>query len=179
MSSSPFCTFEALPQLLAHRATDEGDRTAVTIHGVDYSYRELWTRSGRVLGWLTSSGIRRGDRVALLVRSSIEFIDSWIGMVEMVGSAQPVVAEAAAIGGPSQLSKEDVMIVEVLKEGHQLPESELADWCEGRLESFMRPRCIECGESLPRTETGWVKKYLLRKERSQNVWDAERERARK
>jgi crotonobetaine/carnitine-CoA ligase len=133
-------------------------------------------------GWFHTGdiGLRREDgyfvfvdRLKDAIRRRGENVSSFL--VEKAALAHPDVAEAAAVGVPSELSEEDVMVVAVLRPGSRLPESELADWVEGRLGRFVRPRYIEYRRSLPRTETGRVQKYMLRAERSAGVWDGERE----
>jgi acyl-CoA synthetase (AMP-forming)/AMP-acid ligase II len=51
----------------------------------------------------------------------------------------------------------------VLKPGCELSESELLEFCRGRLAHFKCPRSIEFVEALPKTATGKILKKNLRK----------------
>ncbi len=117
------------------------------------------------------------DRGKDTIRRRGENISSFL--VEKAVLGHPDVAEAAAIGVPSELSEEDVMIVVVRRPGATLTEAELAAWCVGPLGDFMRPRYVEFRDSLPRTETGRVQKYLLRKDGAVAAWDRCDDRARR
>lgn len=87
---TPYSAYETVPALLLDRATSQASRTAVTISGGDFSYADLWERSGRVAAWLTDRGITRGDNVALLMRNSISFLDAWLGLARLGAVAVPV-----------------------------------------------------------------------------------------
>lgn len=85
----------------------------------------------------------------------------------------------SAVGVPSELSEEDVKIVVVLRPDATLTEAELAAWYDGPLGDFMGPRYVEFRAELPRTETGRVQKYLLRKDGAGAAWDRGDARARR
>lgn len=87
---SPYSRFGSLPELLEHRVTTSPGAVAVRVHEIPFTYAELWTRSARTQGWLEGAGVRRGDNVALLMRNSIEFLDSWLALARMGAVAVPV-----------------------------------------------------------------------------------------
>jgi crotonobetaine/carnitine-CoA ligase len=104
---------------------------------------------------------RRGENV-----SSVE--------VETVVMGHPVVAEAAAIGVPSDLGEDDILLVVVLTPGAELDCAELLDYCAARMPYFCVPRYVETVNELPKNVIGRIRKDLLRaRGLSPGVWDRE------
>jgi crotonobetaine/carnitine-CoA ligase len=102
------------------------------------------------------------DRLKDVIRRRGENISSY--EVEHAVNAHPAVAESAAIGVPSELGEEEVMIVVVLKPGRQLDPQELIEHCQTRVADFMVPRYVRFARTLPKTATERVQKFLLRAE---------------
>ena len=70
----------SLVQLL--RASVERDASAtalVEVGGPSLGYGELWERSARVAGGLRSSGVQRGDRVAIRLGNGIDWVLAFFG----------------------------------------------------------------------------------------------------
>jgi crotonobetaine/carnitine-CoA ligase len=105
---------------------------------------------------------RRGENV-----SSVE--------VETVVMGHPAVLEAAAVGVPSDLGEDDILLVVAVRPGATLDYRELLDFCSARMPYFCVPRYVEVVDELPKTIIGRVRKDILR---SQGVgpgaWDRER-----
>jgi crotonobetaine/carnitine-CoA ligase len=89
----PFSRFVTVPQLLRYRAEHDGDRPAITFEGETCTYAQLDERAAAVQAWLADAGVRRGDRVAIFMRNSLEFVYAWLG-----------VARAGAVGVPLNTS---------------------------------------------------------------------------
>lgn len=104
---------------------------------------------------------RRGENI-----SSVE--------VESVVMRHPAVAEAAAVGVPSELGEDDVLVVIVLQPGATLDFAELLDFCASRMPYFCVPRFVQTVSELPKNVIGRIRKDLLR-ERGVNpgTWDRE------
>lgn len=115
------------------------------------------------------------DRLKDTIRRRGENISSFL--VEKAILEHPDVLEVAAIGLPSELSEEDVLVVVVPRPGSGLDEAAVHAFASGRLGDFMRPRYVELRDDLPRTETGRVHKLSLRLEPHADAWDAERQPA--
>jgi fatty-acyl-CoA synthase len=83
--------------------------------------------------------------------------------VEKALAAHPNVYEAAVIPVPDEKWGEVPKGLVVVKPGCEVSESELIEFCRGRLAHFKCPRSIEFVEALPKTATGKILKKNLRK----------------
>ncbi|HET7671005.1 MAG TPA: class I adenylate-forming enzyme family protein, partial [Burkholderiales bacterium] len=54
------------------------------------SYGQLAERAGRVAAWLASAGVRKGDRVALLLGNRVEFATALLGILHLGAIAVPI-----------------------------------------------------------------------------------------
>jgi crotonobetaine/carnitine-CoA ligase len=106
---------------------------------------------------------RRGENV-----SSVE--------VETVVMRHPAVAEAAAVGVPSELGEDDILLIVTLRPGATLDCAELLDFCATRMPYFCVPRFVEAVDELPKNGIGRIRKDLLRSRGlSSGAWDREKE----
>ncbi|KAA8969558.1 AMP-binding protein [Mycobacterium sp.] len=104
---------------------------------------------------------RRGENI-----SSVE--------LETAVMAHPAVAEAAAIGVPSELGEDDILLVVALRPQSTLDYPELLDFCAERLPYFYVPRYVEIVNELPKNIIGRVRKDILRARGIRpGVWDRE------
>jgi carnitine-CoA ligase len=92
---------------------------------------------------------RRGENV-----SSVE--------VETVVMGHPAVLEAAAVGVPSDLGEDDILLVVAVRPNSALDYTELLDFCSARMPYFCVPRYVEVVSELPKTIIGRVRKDILR-----------------
>jgi crotonobetaine/carnitine-CoA ligase len=112
------------------------------------------------------------DRKKQALRRRGENISSF--EVEAVINANPAVLESCIVGVPSDVGEEDVKAVIVLKDGQQLSEKEMIEWCEPRMAYFAIPRYIAFRSDLPKTPSERVEKYKLKKEGvTADCWDRE------
>jgi crotonobetaine/carnitine-CoA ligase len=104
---------------------------------------------------------RRGENV-----SSVE--------VETVVMRHPAVAEAAAVGVPSEVGEDDILVVVTLRPGATLDCAELLDFCGARMPYFCVPRFVETVSELPKNVIGRIRKDVLRARGvNPGAWDRE------
>jgi crotonobetaine/carnitine-CoA ligase len=99
------------------------------------------------LGRLKDSIRRRGENV-----SAFE--------VEQVADAHPAVAESAAVGVPSDLGEEEILLVVVPTDSPPDP-AEVVHHCAERLPHFAVPRYVRIVDRLPKTPSHRVRKFEL------------------
>ncbi|MEU7810879.1 AMP-binding protein [Pseudonocardia sp. NPDC049154] len=89
---------DSVPALIAARAAEYGDRTFVTFEGEICSYAQLHERSGNVAAWLQRTGVQAGDRVAMLMTNSLEFLYVFFGIARAGAVSVPVNASSVGEG---------------------------------------------------------------------------------
>ncbi|MGE4426804.1 MAG: AMP-binding protein [Solirubrobacteraceae bacterium] len=111
------------------------------------------------------------DRLKDVIRRRGENISSY--EVERAANLHDDVAESAAVGVPSELGEEDVMIVVVPRDGATIDPAGIRAHCAEQLAAFMVPRYVLVRDALPKTATQRVQKFELRKTGHADAWDAE------
>jgi len=137
------------------------------------AWRNLWFHTGdrvvcdedgvfRFLDRLKDSIRRRGENI-----SSVE--------VEDVLGSHPDVATTAVVPVPSELGEDEVMVFVTLRPGAEPDPVALVRHCENRLAYYAIPRFVEFVPELPMTESGKIRKAVLR-ERGVGpaTWDREK-----
>jgi carnitine-CoA ligase len=132
-----------------------------------------WFRTGD-LGTLDSeNNLTYVDRIKDALRRRGENVSSV--EVETVVMRHPAVLEAAAVGVPSQLGEDDILLIVTLRPGAALDYAELLDFCAARMPYFCVPRFVETLDELPKNVIGRIRKDLLRSRGlSPEAWDRER-----
>lgn len=82
----------------------------------------------------------------------------------------PAVLECAVIGVPHEKWGETPKALIVLREGSNVGEAQIIEFCRDHLAHFKCPTSVEFIEALPRTATGKLQKFRLREE----YWDGQR-----
>ena len=131
-----------------------------------------WFRTGD-LGSLDDDGnLTYVDRVKDSLRRRGENVSSV--EVETTVMSHPAVLEAAAVGIPSDLGEDDILVVVVPRPGAQLEHAELLDFCSARMPYFCVPRYLEIADEIPKNVIGRVRKDVLRSRGlSPTAWDRE------
>jgi crotonobetaine/carnitine-CoA ligase len=109
------------------------------------------------------------DRMKDSIRRRGENITSY--EVERVVNGHPAVLESAAIGVPSELGEDEVMIVVVPRPGNEIDPAQLSTFCVERMAAFQVPRYIRVVAELPKTPTEKVQKFELRAQGAASAWD--------
>jgi crotonobetaine/carnitine-CoA ligase len=131
-----------------------------------------WFRTGD-LGVLDDEGnLTYVDRVKDSLRRRGENVSSV--EVETTVMRHPAVSEAAAVGVPSDLGEDDILVVLVLQPGASVEFEELLDFCSARMPYFCVPRYLEVLDEIPKNIIGRVRKDVLRNRGlGRHAWDRE------
>jgi fatty-acyl-CoA synthase len=121
--------------------------------------RDGWFATGDG-GEITDGILHITDRKKDVIVTGGENVSSI--QVESVLYSHPDVVEAAVVGVPHERWGETVKALVVLRPGATLDEPGLIAFCKERLAGFKCPTSVEQRDTLPRTATGKVQKYLLR-----------------
>ena len=73
------CPTATLPQLLQHTAAKFTDQTALLYFGAKISYGQLQTHVNRIAAGLQALGVKKSDRVALLMPNCPQFVIGYFG----------------------------------------------------------------------------------------------------
>jgi len=74
----------------------------------------------------------------------------------------PKVADVQIVGVPDKFFGEEQLAVVIPREGEELTEQELREYCKGQISHQKIPRYFEFVESYPLTASGKVQKFVLR-----------------
>jgi long-chain acyl-CoA synthetase len=83
-------SFKNLRDMIQTQGERFGDKVVIRFHDEDVTYRELDERSSRVANALKRLGIRKGDRVCLLMDNGPEFYYVFFGIIKLGAIAGPV-----------------------------------------------------------------------------------------
>jgi acyl-CoA synthetase (AMP-forming)/AMP-acid ligase II len=134
---------------------DKPEETARTI-------RDGWLYTGDIAKMDEEGYLYIMDRKKDMIISGGENI--YPAEIEDFLLSHPKVADVGVIGCPDEQWGEAVRAVVVVKEGEELTEVELIEYCKGKIGKFKMPRSVVFVEALPRTPTGKILKRVLRDE---------------
>jgi len=151
--------------LSASGGTNGGPRLEIEPH-------PEWFRTGD-LGSLDDIGnLTYVDRVKDSLRRRGENVSSV--EVEQTVMGHAAVLEAAAVGIPSELGEDDILVVVALQPGATVDFAELLDFCSARMPYFCVPRYLEVIDEIPKNVIGRVRKDVLRNRGlGADAWDRE------
>ncbi len=142
------------------------------------AFRDGWYSTGDRLSRDADGYFTYHGRLKDFIRHRGENVSAF--EVELTVSQHPAVLECAAVGLPSDLGEEDVLLCVVPRDtaaqdaqdtqNTRDPEA-LYAWCRRRLAPFMLPRYILYLEALPKTATQRVRKFLLAERGAAGAWD--------
>lgn len=125
------------------------------------AWRDLWFHTGDYLRRDADGFYSFVDRKKDAIRRRGENISSY--EVEQSVGRHDDVLQVAAIGVPSEVGEEDVMVCVVPKPGRIIDPAALHAFCRSQMAPFMVPRHIRVMDALPMTATQRVEKFRLRK----------------
>ena len=123
------------------------------------SWRNLWFHTGDAGrldedGYLTFVG-----RIKDSIRRRGENISAW--ELERILDAFPAIAESAAMGVPSEIGEEEILVCVVPEHNETIDPSTVWRYCEEHLPRYAIPRYLRIVESLPKTATDKIEKYKI------------------
>ena len=118
--------------------------------------------TGDLAVWDETESINIVDRKKDLIISGGENISS--PEVEDVLYQHPAIVECAVIGVPDERWGETPKALVVLRETDAVSDTDLIAFCRDRLAHFKCPTSVEFLSALPRTATGKLQKFKLRKQ---------------
>jgi crotonobetaine/carnitine-CoA ligase len=152
------------PHLTFTRYVGEPETTRAAWHG---EWFVTGDRARLSEGWLYYDG-----RMTDTIRRRGLTVDA--EHVEWVASAHPDVHDVAAIGVPSELTEDEVLLVVVPREGSALSPEALRTHCADRLSRHAVPRYISVESAVPRTASMKINRRSLRdRGLPPGAWDAE------
>ena len=85
--------------------------------------------------------------------------------LDRVIGEHPAVAEAAAIGVPSELGEDEILVAVIPRDGASPGAEDIAAWVARHLAANKVPRYVVFADALPRTATHRVAKFRLKEDR--------------
>jgi acyl-CoA synthetase (AMP-forming)/AMP-acid ligase II len=122
--------------------------------------RDGWFHTGDLGTWDTERTINLVDRKKDVIISGGENISSI--EVEDTLYHHPAILECCVIGVPSEKWGETVKAIVVRRQDQEATEADIIRFCRDHLAHFKCPTSVEFVESLPRTTTGKLQKYVIR-----------------
>jgi len=120
-------------------------------------------------GWLKTGDMAKKDKDGYLYIAdrkkdmvNVRGLKVYPKEVEEILYQHPCVAEAAVVGIKDEHRGEVPKAFIALKEGFNLTEKEIINFCRERIASFKVPKCVEFRKSLPKNATGKILKKDLR-----------------
>lgn len=135
------------------------------------AWRNGWFHTGDTGGIDAEGNVHFVDRVKDKIRRRAENVASYD--IESAACAHPMVAEAAAVGVPSEFESDDDIKLCVVPQGDAaLGPADLIAFLARELPHHMVPRYVETLEALPRSPTNKIRKAELRARGvGEGVWD--------
>jgi crotonobetaine/carnitine-CoA ligase len=137
------------------------------------AWRNGWFHTGDAFKKDAAGNFFFVDRMKDSIRRRGENISSFEVEAEVLAHAD--VRECAALGVPSELGEDDVMIVVAAAPGRTVDPAALTHFLMTRLAYFMVPRYVRTLTDLPKTPSAKVMKAQLRTEGvTADTWDREK-----
>ena len=136
------------------------------------AWRNGWFHTGDMFRQDEEGNFYFVDRAKDAIRRRGENISSF--EVEADVMQFPSVREAAAVGVPSELSEDEVLVAVAPVEGQTMDPAALIEFLRARMAHFMIPRYIRVLDELPKTPTAKVRKNEIRDQGvTADTWDRE------
>ncbi|MEQ8859426.1 MAG: long-chain-fatty-acid--CoA ligase [Pseudomonadales bacterium] len=141
----------------AHNMREYWNRPEATAEAL----RDGWLHTGDVAVMDEDGFVAIQDRIKDMIISGGENV--YPAEIEGVLSAHPQIVEAAVIGLPSEKWGESPLAI-VVRKDDALTETEVMQFCRGKLAGYKRPQAVEFVDEIPRNPSGKILKRVLREQ---------------
>ncbi|MDT7656747.1 MAG: hypothetical protein QOF38_1462, partial [Pseudonocardiales bacterium] len=152
----------------------EADTAAVLYISGESVATGYWCRAETTRAAFQGDWLRTGDTYQRNADGSYSYLGRsddmikaggiWVSPSEVEARLleHPDVIEVAVVGAPDEAGLDKPVAVVVARPGAVVREDELVEFCRAGLAAFKRPRRVLLVESLPKTATGKLQRYLVR-----------------
>jgi benzoate-CoA ligase len=152
----------------------EADTAAVLYISGESVATGYWCRAETTRAAFQGDWLRTGDTYQRNADGSYSYLGRsddmikaggiWVSPSEVEARLleHPDVVEVAVVGVPDEAGLDKPVAVVVARPGAVVREDELVEFCRAGLAAFKRPRRVLLVESLPKTATGKLQRYLVR-----------------
>ena len=130
--------------------------------------RDFWFHTGDLGAFDADGWLYYHGRLKDVIRRRSENISA--AELESVADRHPGVWISAAVGVPSELGEEEVMLYVQPKEGTSVEPADICDFIAANAAPFMVPRFVRIVDRLPLTPTEKVAKAALSREPDAETW---------
>jgi long-chain acyl-CoA synthetase len=81
---------KSIPDMIGEAVEKWGDKTAVVFYGKKIKHKEVWESSLRFATALHDMGVKKGDRVAILLPNCPQFMIAYFGILRLGAAASPM-----------------------------------------------------------------------------------------
>jgi long-chain acyl-CoA synthetase len=103
--------FVPFPTLMAQAAQRFPDKEVIKVDGVSLTWKEFLPRINKVANLLRDRGIGRGDKVAILARSSLEYVTVFLGTLSSGACIVPLSGMASSIQLKGMMTDSDAKML--------------------------------------------------------------------
>ena len=136
--------------------------------------RNFWFHTGDLARFDEDGNLYFVGRKKEVIRRRGENISAF--EVEAAVLTHSGIVECAAVGVPSELTEEEILLFVVARPESRLTEQAVIQHCRDKLARFQVPHYVKFVEDLPHTPTGKIEKASLKEMGlTTGVWDAESE----
>jgi crotonobetaine/carnitine-CoA ligase len=137
------------------------------------AWRNGWFHTGDLMRQDESGTFHFVDRRKDAIRRRGENISSF--EVEAAVKAHPDVDEVVAVGVPSEIEEEEVLVAVSPKPGRTIDPRALVEFLVPTMPYFMVPRYVRIVAQIPKTETNKPRKVVFREQGvTVDTWDREK-----
>lgn len=133
----PEIPFIPFPQRIRNMAKEHPDLIALKCEGRAQTWKELMPRINKVSHFLKEQGLTRGDKVAVLAKSSVEYIEVFLGTLQAGCCIVPLSGMASSVQLEGMIKNCEAKILMI-----SASTKDLVDPFVGNLSGFSKANCL-------------------------------------